>query len=130
MMADRRSQVSGRVIGRAFAVGALFAAAFALAGCSTSIADLPVGGTAADAQAPHEPGTYLPVHDLPPDRNEAVISPAERAKIQTELTKARDRQATATAAATPATAPAAAKDLSPPKPARRTKSASDSQAED
>ena len=128
-MADRRRQVSGRVIGRAFAVGALFATAFALAGCSTSIADLPVGGTAADAQAPREPGTYLPVHDLPPDRNEAVISPAERAKIQTELTKARDRQATATAAATPVTAPAA-KDLSPPKPDRRTKPSSDSQADD
>jgi len=35
------------------------------------------------------------VHDLPPARDEAVIPPEQRAKIEAELTKARDRQATA-----------------------------------
>jgi hypothetical protein len=112
-----------------FSLGAVLAMTFALAGCSTSIADLPVG-TAADTPAPHEPNGYLPVHDLPPDREEAVIPPAERAKIQAELLKARDHQAAAaTAAPTPA-APAT-KDNSPPKQARRPKPPpSDNRAED
>jgi hypothetical protein len=43
------------------------------------------------------------VHDLPPDRNEEAMKPAELAKIQSELTAARDRQATAS---TPRSKPA------------------------
>lgn len=74
-------------------MGALAVSALALAGCSTSIADF---ATPADAPAkPKEAGAYLPVHDLPPDRDEAVIPPADRAKIEAELIKARDRQASA-----------------------------------
>ena len=84
-------------------MGALLIAAFAVAGCSTSIADLPLVGTPADAPArPKEAGAYLPVHDLPPDREEAELPPAERAKIQAELVAARDRQAAAAAAKDPA----------------------------
>jgi hypothetical protein len=68
-----------------------------LGGCSTTIADLPAVGTPADAPGrPKEAGAYLPVHDLPPDRVDAVIAPAERAKIEAELIAARERQATAT----------------------------------
>ena len=78
--------------------GALFACALALAGCSTSIADLPILGTPADAPArPKESGSYLPVNDLPPDRDEAAMDPATRAKIQAELVAARERQAAAAA---------------------------------
>jgi hypothetical protein len=76
------------------ALGVLLTAALALAGCSSSIADLPLVGTPADAPArPKEAGAYLPVHDLPPDREEAVIPPKERAKIEAELIAARNRQA-------------------------------------
>lgn len=83
------------------ALGALLVAALALGGCSTTIADLPAVGTPADApERPKEPGAYLPVHDLPPDREEAIISPAERAKIQAELAAARERQAAAVAIGT------------------------------
>lgn len=72
--------------------GALLLAALALGGCSSQLADL----TPADAQAhPKEPGTYLPVHDLPPERDQAVIPPDQRAKIEAELAAARDRQAVA-----------------------------------
>jgi len=78
----------------ALALGALLLSALALGGCSSSIADLPLVGTPADAPArPKDPGAYLPVHDLPPDREEAVMPPAERAKIEAELAAARDRQA-------------------------------------
>jgi hypothetical protein len=97
---------------RAFAAGLLFSAALALGGCSSTIADLPVVGTPADAPArPKEPGGYLPVHDLPPDRDAAPIAPAEQAKITNELAAARDRQASATTAApaAPAKNPAAKK---------------------
>jgi hypothetical protein len=90
---------------RALALGALLlSSALALGGCSTSIADLPLVGTPADAPArPKEAGAYLPVHDLPPDREEAAMAPAERAKLAAELAAARDRQASATAAKDQAT---------------------------
>jgi len=90
---------------RALALGALLLlAALALGGCSSSIADLPLVGTPADAPTrPKEAGAYLPVHDLPPDREEAAIPPAERAKIEAELVAARDRQASAAAARDQAT---------------------------
>src|SRR5205809_2543126 len=84
---------------RAVAAGVLLLSALALGGCATSIADMPLVGTPADAPArPKEAGTYLPVHDLPPDREEAAMAPAERAKVQSELIAARDRQASAAAA--------------------------------
>jgi hypothetical protein len=72
--------------------GALLTVVLALGGCSSQLADM----TPADAQAhPREPGTFLPVHDLPPDRNQAVIPPDQRAKIEAELAAARERQAVA-----------------------------------
>ena len=76
------------------ALGALLMAASMLGGCSSQIADL----TPADTQ-PHvkDASGYLPVHDVPPARDEAVISPEQRAKIEAELTAARDRQMTAAA---------------------------------
>jgi hypothetical protein len=96
---------------RALAAGALLAAVLALGGCSsTSIADLPIVGTPADAPArAKDQGGYLPVHDIPPDRDEPELAPAERAKIEAELAAARDRQASAAAAQNPAAQNSAAK---------------------
>jgi hypothetical protein len=86
-------------------MAALVASACALGGCSSQIADMPGVGLPADApERPKDAGGYLPVHDLPPNRNEEAIKPAELAKIQTELTAVRDRQATAS---------------TPPKPAKK-----------
>lgn len=77
-------------------VAALCAATMLLGGCASQIADMPSLATPADApQRPKEAGSYLPVHDLPPERTEATMKPAELAKIQSELTAARDRQAVA-----------------------------------
>src|SRR5690242_9641066 len=74
--------------------GALLAATLAAGGCSTQIADLPAVGLPADAPArPKEAGSYLPVHDLPPERAEAAMKPDEQKRIQAELIAARDRQA-------------------------------------
>ena len=74
------------------ACGALLIAALALGGCSSQLADF----SPADAQAhSKDPSGYLPVHDLPPDRDQAIIPPDQRAKIEAELAAARDRQAVA-----------------------------------
>ena len=91
MSADRKK--------RALAWGVLLLSAPTLGGCSISIADLPLVGTPADAPArAKETGAYLPVNQLPPDRDEAAMNPAERAKVQSELVAARERQASAAAA--------------------------------
>lgn len=88
---------------RMLVAGTLVACALALAGCSTSIADLPIVGTPADAPArPKDPGSFLPVNNLPADRDEAAMDEATRQKLKAELAAARDRQAAAAAAnATP-----------------------------
>jgi hypothetical protein len=91
MLADRQR--------RALVFGALLVGALALAGCSTTIADMPGVGTPADAPPrPQEAGAYPPVNDLPPDRDQAVLDPAQRDKIEKELLAARDRQAQASVA--------------------------------
>ena len=95
---------------RVFALGVLLTAALTLSGCSSSIVDLPGANTTSDAAThPREPDAYLPVHDLPPDRDEAVIPPDQRAKIEKELIAARDRQASAVASQPAAAANPAAK---------------------
>src|ERR1700736_54695 len=83
---------------RVLTLGVLLAASLALAGCATSIAGLPPIRPPADAPArPGDTGAYLPVHDLPPERDQPELAPAQRAKIQAELLAARDRQASSAA---------------------------------
>jgi hypothetical protein len=95
--------MSGNRKTRTLAAAVLLLSVLALGGCSSSIADLPLVGTPADApQRPKEAGGYLPVHDLPPDRDEAALKPAEQAKIEKELIAARDRQASTPANKEPA----------------------------
>jgi len=83
---------------RVLTAAAFLLSALALGGYATSIADMPRVAPPADAPARStEAGSYLPVHDLPPNRNEAALPPAEQAKIQRELAAARDQQAAAAA---------------------------------
>jgi len=60
---------------------------------------LSLGATSNDAraQAPASPKTsaYLPVEDLPPEREKPAMTPDERSKLKKELIAARDRQAAA-----------------------------------
>ena len=73
----------------------LVTSALALSGCSSQIADM---RSLEDAQThPKDPSGYLPVNDLPRDRDVVTMTPEERAKIEKELTAARDRQASAAA---------------------------------
>jgi hypothetical protein len=78
----------------AWAGAALLLVAAVLCGCSTSIAEIPIGSASSDAKA-KETSAYLPVNALPPARDEAAMEPAERAKVQKELIAARERQASA-----------------------------------
>jgi hypothetical protein len=79
---------------RTSTMAALATLALLLAGCATSIADLPVIGVPSDAPGrPKEVGAYPAVHDMPPDRQQSAMDPAEQARIERELMAARDRQA-------------------------------------
>jgi hypothetical protein len=92
----------GAMVGRDGKAGmpaAVLLLAFALGGCASTIADMPMVGMPTGAPArPAQPGEYLPVHDLPTSREGTAMAPAEQAKIQAELIAARDRQAVATPA--------------------------------
>jgi hypothetical protein len=82
-----------------------------LGGCSLPIADLPLAGTAANGPPQTKDASgYLPVNELPTQREEAAMNPAERAKIAGELIAARERQASAVAAKDTATKDPTAKD--------------------
>jgi len=51
-----------------------------------------------DAPArPKEASGYLPVHDIPPERDEQAMKPADQAKLEAELVAARARQASTAA---------------------------------
>lgn len=65
-----------------------------LGGCASQLSQLPVIGVPANTPArPDGPAIYPAVHDVPPPREQAVLEPEERARIQKELVAARDQQA-------------------------------------
>jgi hypothetical protein len=76
------------------------AAAVALAGCASTIGDhMPaaIGGLPENApQRPETPPAYPPVHDMPPQRANTVLSGKEQKKLEDELAAARARAAAGT----------------------------------
>jgi hypothetical protein len=95
---------------------AILVLALALGGCA-SVADVPLIGVPANAPArPETPGTYLPVHDVPPPRQEQMLSLDDQTRIEKELSDARSKgKATAAsdAAAIAGSAPPATKAKQP-----------------
>jgi hypothetical protein len=90
----RVSGVRGNLRPQVVAAGLIIVCAAAtLGGCSIPVADLPGIGVpaGAPARAENQPA-YLPVHDVPPPRDEAVLTADEQKKIQTDLLNARDKQ--------------------------------------
>lgn len=76
----------------AFAAAALLLLSLSLGGCATSGA----GTSLMDARAqavPPKTNAYPLVEDMPPDRQNPVMTLDERSKLQKDLTAARDRQA-------------------------------------
>lgn len=90
-------------------VAALVAAGCALGGCSVSLSDMPLLGSSDPPAKTKGADAFPAVNDLPADREEAVLAPSERNKIEQELIAARERQANANASATPPAATAAAR---------------------
>jgi hypothetical protein len=77
----------------------------ALAGCSSAIDHIPTSLGGLPEGVPQRPAVqpaYPAVHDMPPARQDATLSDAERKRLQEDLARARDR------AAPPADAPGAA----------------------
>ena len=63
------------------------------------IADAPLMGLPANTPPrPANPGEYLPVHDVPPPREETVLDRSQQEKLEKELLAARDRQTAGTKA--------------------------------
>ena len=106
------------------ATPAILVLALALGGCA-SVADVPLIGVPANAPArPESTGTYLPVHDIPPPRQEEMLSLADQTRIEKELSEARTK-GKATAASDAAAIAASA----PPPPAKAKQPAAKKKAE-
>jgi hypothetical protein len=94
---------------RALVAAGLIAAAVALAGCGSTIADrMPtaVGGLPEGSpQRPTTPAAYPAVHDMPPPRATQVLSDADAKKLEDDLKATRDRAAAAVKAAAAADKP-------------------------
>lgn len=81
------------------------------------MADVPLVGVPSNAPArPEASGSYLPVHDIPPPRQEEVLSVTDQTRIEKELAEARSKgkataasDAAAIAASTPPPTKQAAK---------------------
>jgi hypothetical protein len=87
-----RANNRSRVVATGLAT-ALTIVCAALGGCSIPVADLPGIGLPGNAPARSDnPPAYLPVHDVPPPRDEAVLTADEQKKIQADLLSARDKQ--------------------------------------
>ena len=96
-MTDRQRKSFARRAGllcrAGLTVGCLAVAAGLASGCATQLADAPIIGVPANAPArPATPTAYLPIHDVPPPREEVVPSDDQRARLSKELLAARDRQ--------------------------------------
>lgn len=83
---------------RSLALASVVLLSFALGGCATQVADMPLVGLPANTPArPATPAEYLPVHDLPAARQETVLNPDQRDKLEKDLVAARDCQASGAA---------------------------------
>ena len=80
---------------KALAAGALLLLSLSLGGCATPSAGSSLMAARAEAPEPPKTGGYLPVEDLPPQREQPAMTPDERLKLKKELIAARDRQAAA-----------------------------------
>jgi hypothetical protein len=81
---------------RVAAAALLFAAALILAGCSVgTIGDhIPAAAGGLPESTPQRPPTpppYPAVHDMPPPRDSAALTDAERKKLEDDLVAARKR---------------------------------------
>ena len=78
------------------ALVATLALPIALGGCSSTLSSMPtqLGGMPANTPPPSAaPAAYPAVHDMPPPRQNAVLTDAEQKQAEAELAALRARQA-------------------------------------
>jgi len=75
----------------AFALSATLVLSLSLGGCSHSNTPLAMDARA-EVWTPPAGGTYPPIGDTPPTREQPVMTADEQAKLRRELTSARGRQ--------------------------------------
>ncbi|HEX4557566.1 MAG TPA: hypothetical protein VH249_26505 [Xanthobacteraceae bacterium] len=81
---------------RALALVAALALPIGLGGCSSTLSSMPteLGGMPANTPQPSgAPVAYPAVHDMPPPRQNAVLTDAEQKAAEAELAALRERQA-------------------------------------
>ena len=79
----------------ALAAGTPLLLSLLLGGCATSTAGSSLMDARAEVAAPPKTSAYLPVEDMPPDRQTPTLTTDETSKLKKELLAARDRQAAA-----------------------------------
>lgn len=77
------------------AAAAFLLLSLSLGGCATSTAGSSLMDARAEVVAPPKTSAYLPVEDLPPDRQTPTMTTDETSKLKKELIAARDRQGAA-----------------------------------
>jgi hypothetical protein len=90
---------------RIAALASLLLLSLSLGGCATSTVGSSLMDARAEAPAPSKASIYLPVEDLPPNREKPAMTADEMSKLKKDLSAARDRQ-TATVKARGGAAPA------------------------
>jgi len=76
-----------------FVSAALLLLSPSFGGCATSTTGSSLMDARAEVPVPPKTSAYPLVEDLPPARENPVMTPDERSKLQKELLAARDRQA-------------------------------------
>jgi hypothetical protein len=94
-MLVERSCMGIAYVYKTIAMGALLLLSLSLGGCATSTGGSSLMDARAEAPVPPKTSAYLPVEDLPAQREKPVMTPDERSKLQKELIAARDRQTAA-----------------------------------
>jgi hypothetical protein len=82
---------------RALSAGLLLLGASSLCGCSSAVDQIPTwaGGLPEGApKRPATPGVYPAVHDMPPARQDVVLTDAERKKLKDDLNSMRTQTET------------------------------------
>jgi hypothetical protein len=77
------------------AAGGLLLLSLSLGGCATSTTGSSLMDARAEVVAPPKTSAYLPVEDMPPDRQTPTMTTDETSKLKKELIAARDRQGAA-----------------------------------
>ena len=92
-MSRRGPSRPGKKTARVAGIALLLLAAAAVAGCTSTLSNLPIVGEPDKLpQRPDTPASYPAVHDMPAPRDTKPLTEADRKKLEDELVAARNKQ--------------------------------------